>query len=205
RDGREKPKAVARVLVARNGHECAAQLTIVGELFRAVNEPEIELVVNDVSLPRRQRRRRVVEIVDEMSGMDAEKPRQQSARRNGEMAVFAALDLREIGLADAAAELLADGAADFDLGHLAVETAGVPFECSQPGELFAECHNNQQYIADCYISQGTAPSLAISMTSESTAAAVGIAPAPLPAKNISPAALARTTTALFSARTAARG
>src|SRR5437016_662643 len=151
-DGCEEPKAVSRVLVARDGHERAAQLTIIRELLGAVDEPEIELFVDVVPLPERQRRD-VLEIVDQVAGMDAEEARQQRARLAGEVAALAALDLRQVRLADAGCELFADGLADLDLGHLAVEAAGVAFESAEPGKLFAECHNDLQYIADCYISQ----------------------------------------------------
>src|SRR5436190_9136399 len=137
----------------RDADERAAQLPILGERFRAVDEPEIELVVDDVTLARRQRRDVVVEVVDQMSRMDAEKTRHERPRLAGQMAALAALDLGEIGLAETAAALLADGLADLDLGHLAVETARVTLESAEPGELFAKCHNNLQYIADCYISQ----------------------------------------------------
>src|SRR5205085_7399253 len=151
-DRREEPKAVARVFVARDGHQRAAQLAVVAELLRAVDQPEIELVVDVVPLPGRQRRY-VLQIVDQVPGMDAEEARQQRPRVAGEVAALAALNLRQVGLADAAAELLSESLADFDLGHLAVEAAGVAFEGAEPGELFAECHNNLQYIADCYICQ----------------------------------------------------
>src|SRR5262249_8590050 len=153
-----------------------------------LDQPEVEFVVEDVTEARRDRSDIVVQIVDQVTGMDPEETRQQGPGVAGEVAPGAALDLGEVGLADAAAQCAADGGADLDLSHLAVEAAGVSLEGAQAGELIAESHNNQQYIAGCYISQAAPLSLAISMTSDRTAAAVGMAPAPLPTKNISPAA-----------------
>src|SRR5688500_10995540 len=53
----------------------------------------------------------------------------------------AALDLREIGLADRLAELLTDRAHDFELRHLTIESAQGALHLSQVLQLFAERHS----------------------------------------------------------------
>src|SRR6185436_73339 len=105
-DDRAEPhEAVARLLVLRDLQQRLAQRPVDRELLRPLDQPEIEAVVELV--PRLRRQRRVVfEIVDEVSRVDAEEPRQQQARAARQMRAGAALELREIGLADPAVEFL---------------------------------------------------------------------------------------------------
>ena len=74
------------------------------------------------------RRRHVLEIVDEMAGMDLEQTRQKQPGGPGHLRARAAFQLREIGLADLPLQFLAHGSRDFRLRHLPLQTAGVTFE-----------------------------------------------------------------------------
>ena len=59
-----------------------------------------------------------------------------------EVRARAALDLREIGLAERSAELVADGANDFLLAQLTAETAELAFDLAQRSNFLAEGHCN---------------------------------------------------------------
>ena len=63
----------------------------------------------------------------------------------------AALDLREIGLADGAPDLLLEQADDLELGELAVEAAERALDLAEVAEFFAEPHITicNIYITDC--------------------------------------------------------
>src|SRR5438552_4078995 len=115
--------------------ESAAQLGVVAELLGAVDEPEVELLVDVAARPDRQVR--LLEVVDEVAGMDLEEAGQRLPRAAGEVEPGAVLDLGEVGLADAPSELVAYGVGDLGLGHLAAEAAGGPFEEAEAGDLFA--------------------------------------------------------------------
>ncbi len=84
-------------------------------------------------------------IVDEIAGVDLEEAGQSHAGRVGQVRALAALDLREVGLADVNAELFADGVGDGLLRQLAVLPAERAFNVAEIAELFADSHNRLQY------------------------------------------------------------
>src|ERR1051326_5271801 len=97
-DDRAEPhEAVARVFVLRDSEQCLAERRIGCKLFRSVDQPEIELVVEAVT---RLVRVMLFEIVDEISRMHFEDPREHETRAARQMRTRAALELREIRLTD---------------------------------------------------------------------------------------------------------
>src|SRR5579862_5910096 len=72
--------------------------------------------------------------------MNFEEARQQHARRVSEMRAGAAFNLREIGLAEASAHFLFEGAGEVLLGHLAAEAAEGALDESEVTKFFAEFH-----------------------------------------------------------------
>ena len=98
-------------------------------------------------------------IVDQIARMNLEKLREEQARRVGEMGAGAALDLREVGLADRGSVLLPvarfcwilDGADQLLLGHGPVEAAKIAFDFTEVTDFVAEFHiaDRNIYIAIC--------------------------------------------------------
>ena len=74
--------------------------------------------------------------------MHLEECGEQLARRVREVGPGAALDQRQIGLADALVQLFLDGADDLGLRQLAAEPAQVPLEVAQHQKLLTELHFN---------------------------------------------------------------
>src|SRR5262245_28526564 len=93
----------------RHGEQRAPNLGIAAEALGAVDEPEVELVLESSDL-RGQLRVEALGIVDEVSGMDLEEAREQQPRLVRQVRAAAALDLRQIRLADRVLQLGAHGA-----------------------------------------------------------------------------------------------
>src|SRR5208337_5280190 len=83
--------------------------------------------------------------------MKLEKLRQQGARRLRHVRASSAFDLRDVRLADGFAQLLADGAHQFELGQGAVEAAQRTFHLAQVTDFLAQRHIKYRniYIAIC--------------------------------------------------------
>src|SRR4051812_36419813 len=112
------------------------QVDIARETLGAADEPEIELVLDAPQIADQL----VLEsfgVIDQIARVDLEKLREQHARRVGQVRAGAALDLREIALADGLAELLQDEARQLDLRDFAVEPTQGAFDFAQVPELFA--------------------------------------------------------------------
>src|SRR3954462_2783913 len=78
--------------------------------------------------------------------MYLEELRQQHARGVGKVRTRAALDLREIRLADALLHLLLHGAGDLKLRHLAVKSTQRAFYGAQVTDFFAQLHSKLESI-----------------------------------------------------------
>jgi hypothetical protein len=91
--------------------------------------------------------------------MNLEELRQQQARGIRQMRTRAALDLRQIRLADAVAlaQFLANGPNQFQLRHGALEPAKRSFDFAEVTDFFAQLHinisNRDIYIAICDLCQ----------------------------------------------------
>src|SRR4029078_8539087 len=103
----EQDQTHARILVSGNRHQCLSQFGISSKAFRAADEPEVELVFVRADIGDALGRE-TLRIVDKIAGMHFEKARQQHACRVGHMRSCAALDPREIRLADRFAQLFFD-------------------------------------------------------------------------------------------------
>src|SRR5688500_2851831 len=95
-DRAEEDQTVARFLVPGDGQQCPAEGAILLERLSSIDEPVIDAVVMFVALLR-WRGRALIEIVDEVAGVDLEEPGQDLPGVGREMAPRTALDLGEIG------------------------------------------------------------------------------------------------------------
>jgi hypothetical protein len=79
----------------------------------------------------------------------------QHTRGIGQVRARSVLDLREIGLADALAQLFPDGVHDFLLSHLAAQAAQGAFNLPQVAHFLAQLHiaNRNINIAICDFQQ----------------------------------------------------
>src|SRR5262245_7594517 len=96
-------------------------------------------------------------IVHQVARMHPEKLSQQHPSGIGEVRARAALDLREVGLADRTPFLTSDGADDFLLRHLAVQAPERSLHQPQVANFLSETHIAicDQYIADCDLRNST--------------------------------------------------
>src|ERR1019366_6960366 len=72
--------------------------------------------------------------------MHLEEPRQQHARRIGQVRARSTLDLRQIGLAQSAAQLFFERHGEVLLRHFSFHAAQRAFDQAQVAEFFAEFH-----------------------------------------------------------------
>jgi hypothetical protein len=142
---REQQKRAARVFVFRDHQKTATKLWIGGKLFGAGVQPGIDLGV-DGAQRGLQLRRVTFRIVHQKAGIDAEETRQQSARAVREVWPRAALDLREVGLAEAAAHLLLHGLGQFLLRHRTAQTTQGTFYGAERTEFVAESHGGTHLL-----------------------------------------------------------
>src|SRR5262249_23166190 len=86
-------------------------------------------------------------------GMNLEELRQHGTRALGDVRTRAVLNLRNIRLADALAQLLANRVDQFELGHGAVQAAKRAFDLAQVANFLGERHISYRniYIAICNI------------------------------------------------------
>ena len=140
-DGADEQEALARIGVVGELQQRARELDVVGELLRAFAEPVVERsfarakVGGELGVKSRR-------VGDEIAGVHLEEAREELTRMMRQMRARAALDLREIRLAEGGVELGADGADDFLLAHLAAEAAQFAFHLAQRSDFLAEGHCN---------------------------------------------------------------
>src|SRR5580658_7733698 len=142
---RKEQKRLARIIVSRDRQETAAQFRIGGKLFRAGVEPRIDLGVHRTKRGL-QLRRVAFRIVHQKTRIDAEEARQQRARAVREMRPRAALDLREVGLAKAAAYFLFHGLGQLLLRHRTAQAAQGTFHGAERTEFVTESHRRTHLL-----------------------------------------------------------
>src|SRR5215471_21065453 len=128
-----------------DGEQRAADLGVAAETFGAVDEPEVELVLEAADL-RGQLGVEALRIVDEVAGMHLEEAREQKPRLVRQVRTPAALDLRQIGLADRVLQLGADRARNLGLAHVAVQAAQGALDRTEVAKLLSQRHSNQLSI-----------------------------------------------------------
>jgi hypothetical protein len=145
-DGLNEEEAAARVGVIGQGKEGLAECGVATEALCAADEPEVELVL-DAAEVGEELGVVALGVVDEVAGVDLEELREEQARGVGEVRAGAALDLREIGLADggfaglfAGGVLQLDGADELLLGHGAVDATEVALDFAEITDFVCEFH-----------------------------------------------------------------
>src|SRR5882724_269558 len=136
---REQQNGFARIVVLRDFEKRVAHFRIGGKLLGAGVQPGIDLRVDSTKLGL-QALGVALRIVDQKSRVDAEEPSQQFASGLRHVRTHAALDLREVGLAEAAAHFLLHRGGDFELGHGTIQAAKRAFNGAEGAEFVAESH-----------------------------------------------------------------
>src|SRR5580700_8612232 len=142
---RKEQKRLARILMSGDGQKTAAQFRIGGKLFGAGIEPRVDLGVHSTERGL-QLRRVAFRVVHQKTWIDAEEARQQRARAMREMRPCAALDLREVGLAKAAAYFLLHGLRQLLLRHRTPQAAQGTFHGAERTEFVAESHRRTHLL-----------------------------------------------------------
>src|SRR5947208_9987805 len=106
------------------------QVRVAGKALGTADEPEVELVFGNAEVAE-QFVLKTLGIVNEIPWVHLEELRQQHASGIGEVGSRAALDLREIALADGFAELFLDQTGEFHLRDVAVEPPKGAFDFTQ--------------------------------------------------------------------------
>src|SRR5438128_2051690 len=114
------------------------------KLFGASKKPGVNLRVNGTQF-RLQARRVTFRIIHQKAWIDAEESRQQLTCRMGQMGPGAILDLREIRLAQAAANFVLHRRCEFLLGHRTAHSTEGTFYSAEGAEFVAEFHGRTSY------------------------------------------------------------
>src|SRR5260370_10316359 len=144
----QKQNGPARVFMFRDGQQSALKRRIGRELFGAGKKPGIDFRVDRTQF-RLQPRRIAFRVVHQKTWIDAEESRQQLAGCVCEMGPGATLDLREIRLAQTAADLALHRGGQFLLRHRTAHAAERTFDGPKGAEFVAKFHGNIQIIAIC--------------------------------------------------------
>src|SRR5713226_1958939 len=148
---REQQKRVPRILHLGNRPECFTELRIGRELLDSGVKPGIHLGVRHAQLGL-QRRGVPVRVVHEKTGIDAEEAREQFARGVRDVRPGAALDLREVRLAEAAAHFAFHGLRQLELRHGTSQAAQGAFDGAEGTEFVAKSHGKPPIaICESYI------------------------------------------------------
>ena len=115
------------------------QFRISGELLGAGDKPQVQPVFGRSQVAG-QLGVVTLGIVDQISRMNLKKPCQQHARGVGQVRSRAALDLREVRLAQPTASFFLQRARQVLLRHLVIHAAQRAFDQAQVAEFFAELH-----------------------------------------------------------------
>src|SRR5437879_11118076 len=129
-----------------------ADLRIACESLRTLQQPDVNLAFYR-SQVRSQFRVITLRVIHQEARMNLEELRQQRTRRLRHVRARAALDLRQIRLADALpfAQFLAEGTHQLQLGHGAAETAERSFDLTQVADFFAQLHGRPSSISQIAI------------------------------------------------------
>ena len=127
-----------------DGQKCTLQHRIRRELFGAGKEPGIDFRVDGPQF-RLQPGRIAFRVVHQETWVNAEESRQQLARRMCQVGPGAILDLREIRLAQTAADLGLHGRGQFLLCHRTAQAAKRAFDGAEGAEFVAKFHRRLTY------------------------------------------------------------
>src|ERR1700682_4063142 len=141
---RQEQNRPTRVFVFRDGEKCTLKHRISGELFGAGIKPGIDFRFDRAQF-RLKTWRIAFRVVHQKSWIDAEESRQQFARCVCQMWPGATLDLREIALAQTAADLALHRRGQFLLSHRTAQAAERTFDCAEGAEFVAEFHGGLTY------------------------------------------------------------
>jgi hypothetical protein len=143
-DFAQQDEALSRIGVSRHGQERFLKSRLALEAFRALDEPEVEAILESPNIGC-QFRVETFGIVDEIARMHFEEAREHHPRRVRQMGTASSLDLRQISLTDRLAKLGSDCANDLSLGHLTTQAAQGSLDQPQVFELFPEIHSELLY------------------------------------------------------------
>src|SRR5262252_6617809 len=118
-------------------------LCVAGKAFGPADQPEVELVLPSPDVGD-QLRVEALGVVDQITGVNLEEARQEHPARVRQVRPPAALDLREVRLADRLTELVGHRARHLGLGHLTVEAAERSLDQPQVAKLFSKRHSRSQ-------------------------------------------------------------
>jgi hypothetical protein len=141
---RQEQNGPARVFMLRDGQECTLKRRIRRKLFGAGKKPGIDFRVDRTQF-RLKTWRVTFRVVHEKTWIDTEESRQQLARCVCQMRPGTTLDLREIRLAQTAADLALHRGGQFLLRHGTAQAAERTFDCAEGTEFVAEFHGGLTY------------------------------------------------------------
>src|ERR1700730_1218634 len=141
----KKQKRAAGIFHFCDGQKAAAKLWVGGELLGGGIEPGVDLGVHDAQ-GRLQLGRVAFRIVHQKTGIDAEETSEKRARAVRQVRARAAFDLREVGLAQAAAYFLFHGGGELLLGRGAAEATQGTFYGAEGTEFVAESHRRTHVL-----------------------------------------------------------
>jgi hypothetical protein len=154
---RKEQKRLTRIFMLRDGQEGTTKIRIGGKLFHTGIQPGIYLCV-DGAKSRLQLGRVAFWIVNQKTGIYAEEPRQERPRAVRQVRPRAALDLREVRLAQPAPYFALHGRSQFLLGHRTAQTSQGTFHSAKRTEFVTKSHrgtsllqsaNNVLFFAIC--------------------------------------------------------
>src|ERR1700694_2177194 len=145
---RQEQNRPAGVFMLRDCQKCTLKRRIGRELFGAGIKPGIDFRFDRAQF-RLKTRRIAFRVVHQKSWIDAEESRQQFARCVCQMRPGAILDLREIRLAQTAADLALHRRGQFLLSHRTAQAAERTFDCAEGAEFVAKFHGSLPVIAIC--------------------------------------------------------
>src|SRR6267378_1225251 len=141
---RQEQNRPARVFVLRDDQKCTLKRRIRRELFGAGKKPGIDFRVNRTQF-RLQARRVAFRVIHEKAGIDAEESCQEFARGVRQVRPGAILDLREIRLAQTAADFALHRGGQLLLGHRTAQSAERTFDGAEGAEFLAKFHGGLAY------------------------------------------------------------
>src|SRR5713226_6569729 len=145
---RQEQNGPARIFMLGDGQKSALKRRIRRELFGAGKKPGIDFRVDRTQF-RLQPRRIAFRVVHQKTWIDAEESRQQLARCVCQMRPGTTLDLREIRVAQTAADLALHRGGQFLLRHRTAQAAERTFDGPKGAEFVAEFHGSILTIAIC--------------------------------------------------------
>src|SRR5260370_2500105 len=141
---RQEQNRPTRILMLRDRLECVLQRRIRCELFGAGKKPGINFRVDGAQF-RLQPRRVAFGVVHQKTWIDAEESRQQFAGRVRQVWPRAILDLREIRLAQTAANFVLHRSGQFLLGHRTAQPSKGTLDCAEGAKFVTKFHGRLTY------------------------------------------------------------